>query len=139
MASQQGWYWIGAGMLALGLTSSVTNPRSDWARDVRDRVMNTADRLSAETVTHVDLAKSAWCPRRAHAEARPEVAMARAEEKIACLDASLARRQAAFDRVEAAKIRILNRRMNAITVLCPRQKVGMRLPALPALPGEGTL
>jgi hypothetical protein len=139
MASQQGWYWIGAGMLALGLTSGTANYPGEWMRGLRDQVVATAERASAETVAHLNLARSAWCERQAPSEIRPGMAMARVDARMASLHASLERRQAEVERVQAAKIRMINRQMRAVAVVCPRQKIVVRVPALPPAPGEGTL
>jgi len=128
MASQQGWYWIGVGMLALGLTNNLADTRGDWTRDIANKLRNAVEEASGQAVAYWDRTESTWSDRKADMDefAAPVVRVTQA--RIACANLALARRQAAWARLETARTRMLKQRVRHVTVSCPGQNFVIDVP-----------
>jgi hypothetical protein len=154
MKTGQGWGWLAAGVLALGLNGFYQDGGAAWTQRVLGRVgdrsealvglaSGTVDRL----VERVDLAvargETTSC-RLATAVARFQTGMARTQTGLAHLEAMTARQEAGLARVEAnrarieaqvARVRLAPVAFNTLEmpmVACPRSRVNvLRVPRAP--------
>jgi len=151
MKTTQGWGWLAAGVLALGLNGFYQDGGAAWAHrvadEVADRSVALADLASGtvdELMAKVELAaardETTSC-KLATAMARFETGMARTQTGLAHFEAMTARQEAALARVEAnrarieaqvARVRLAPMAFDAAkipVVVCPRVRVN--LPKLP--------
>jgi hypothetical protein len=159
MKTTQGWGWLTAGVLALGLNGFYQDGGADWAHRLVDGM---AERVAVRTSAVQDLAsagvdrfvetaslvavrdETASC-RLATAMARLQIKMARTQGGLAHFEAMSARQEAALARVEAQRARIQAEtvrvqvatevfspvmvRAMKVPVVCPRVRVSV--PRLP--------
>lgn len=137
---RQGWYWIGLGVLALGINGRVANAPAGWIDSVTAQVTKVAQNASRVTTAYVDEVRYVWYEPKAHVgRVRPEVVVTQAHAQIACANAKLARKQASIARLEAVRMRVIDREMRHITTVCPRQRIAIRIPELPPIMSDGTI
>jgi len=153
MKTSQGWGWLAAGVLALGLNGFYQDGGSAWAHRVLDRVGSRsgalvvlASRTVDQVMERVNLAtargETTSC-KLATAVARFETGMARTQTGFARLEAMTARQEAAVARVEAnrarieervARVRLAPMAFNAAripVVVCPRVRVNVPMVQIP--------
>jgi len=166
MKTTQGWAWLAAGVLALGLNGIYHDGGAAWAHRAVERIADTSeallvrasgqrDRFIERTNLVVAWDETSSC-RVATAIARVQTKMARTQSGMARFEAMSARQEAALARVEANRARIEAQvahvrldpvEFNSVTVpvvVCPRVRV-TKLPVIkiPApvvhveLPGTG--
>jgi hypothetical protein len=156
MKTNQGWGWLAAGVLALGLNGVYQDGGAARAHRVLDRV---ADRSGAlvdmasgtvdqwmERVELVAARGETTSCKLATAMARLQTGMARTQTGWAHLEAMTARQEAATARVEAnrariearvARVRLAPMAFDAVripVVACPRVRVKVPIVKFPQLP-----
>jgi hypothetical protein len=144
MKSMQGWGWLAAGVLALGLNGIYHDGGAAWARQAVGQVI---ERIESRTSPVLALAvgradwfltqakitaaqeQTASC-RVATAVARFQTKMARSQTGMARIEEMSAREEAAFARIEANRARIEAQVVRARfepamfnSVVCPRVRV----------------
>ena len=116
MKTTQGWGWLAAGVLALGLNGFYQDGGAAWAHRVADEVADrsgalvdvasgTVDQLMAKVELAAARDETTSC-KLATAMARFETGMARTQTGLAHFEAMTARQEAALARVEANRARI---------------------------------
>jgi len=153
MKTTQGWGWLAAGVLALGLNGFYHDGGTAWAHRIVDRLADQSQALAdvaserlggymgrANLVAVRD--ETASC-RVATAIARVQTKMARTQNGMARFEAMSGRQEAALARVEANRARIEARvRLAPVTfnsvaapvVVCPRVRVNVPRVNVPKLP-----
>jgi hypothetical protein len=151
MKTAQGWGWLVAGVLALGLNGFYQDGGAAWAHRVAERVADrsgvladlTSGRVSEmlERVSLVAAREETASCRLATAMARFQTEMARTQTGLAHFEAMSGRQEAALARVEAqrarieaqvARVRLAPMAFDAAripVVACPRVRVNV--PKLP--------
>ncbi|PYX60536.1 MAG: hypothetical protein DMG73_06120 [Acidobacteria bacterium] len=138
MASAKAWYWVAAGVLALGLNSEYQSGRLAWAHRAVDRSMALMERASDNGLRYVALAEIMLGHRQA--EFGPaQVALARVQTKVACARMALAQREIEKARPQLVKARFESEKAHLIAVTrnrvalvtCPHQsEVRVRVPSI---------
>jgi hypothetical protein len=154
MKTIQGWGWLAAGVLALGLNGFYQDGGGAWTHRMLDRVADrsgtlvdmasgTVDRLMQRVDLTVARGETTSC-KLATAMARFETGMARTQTGLAHFEAMTTRQEAALARVEAnrarmeaqvARVRLAPIAFNTLempVVACPRLRVNVpRVPRMP--------
>jgi len=156
MKPTQGWGWLVAGVLALGLNGFYQDGGAAWAHRIADRVVERSGALADLASEQVDRFremadlvavrdKTTSC-RLATAFARYRTEMARTQTGMARFEEMSARQEAALARVEADRARIEARvarlRLRPVAfnsaeipvVVCPRVRVNVPRVNVPRLP-----
>jgi hypothetical protein len=111
MSREKAWYWIAAGVLALGLSNSLAERQIGLVQGLPDQLQEEADQFTAsvsdQAMRFLDVA-SRMSDRKELGMARAEIALARVQTRVACLRSVVAERQAATARVEAEKVRVIS-------------------------------
>jgi len=138
MASAKAWYWVAAGVLALGLNSEYQRGRLEWAHRAVDRSLALTESASDQGARYVALAEIMLGHRQA--EFGPaRTALAGVQTKVACARMALAQRElerarpqlvkARFEMEKAYLIAVTGDRMALVT--CPHQpEVRVRVPRI---------
>lgn len=92
MASDKAWYWLAAGVLALGLNGAYQDGEFCWAHRLAERSANVVERASEAGLRYVTLAE-VMLGRDAGSLERTEAALQRLQEKAACRRIEMARRR----------------------------------------------
>jgi hypothetical protein len=131
MTSEKATYWMAVGLLALFVGNHFVskfngNCLAEKARFAAERVSAKADHLTAmadvmlgRTATRFDCA---------------QVAMAMTQVRLASMQNQLARGEAACIRLQASRARMIVLRQLPTPVVCPRERLEMVMPRLPAAP-----
>jgi hypothetical protein len=156
MKTTQGWAWLAAGVLALGLNGFYHDGGAVWAHRIVDRVAEASGTLADLASERVDgymgranlvaaRNETASC-RLATAIARVQTKMARTQSGMARFEVMSARQEAALARVEAnrarieaqvARVRLAPMAFNSVAVpvvACPRVRVSVPRVNVPKLP-----
>jgi hypothetical protein len=143
MDSEKAWYWIAAGVLALGLSNSLAERQIGLIQALPDRFQEAADQFTADVSDQamrvLDIA-GRLSNRNELGMAGAEVALARVQTQVACLRTVVAERQAAAAQVaeERARVRSLGELPTVRKFSCPKS------PATPTvtvhqMPGPDTI
>ena len=83
MRSEKAWYWLTAGVLALGLNGAYQDGHLGWAHSLVDRTASVLARASDRSMNLVTMAEI-MLGRIPEASGRTEVALQRVQNKIVC-------------------------------------------------------
>jgi hypothetical protein len=129
MNSKAGWYWIAAGVLALGISSRSTNSEFQ-AQSVVDRSIQFATQAADQITGRLVMALAG--PDSTLSIHNPQCPTQRVES----FRINAVRRQAALPRPSADKIRIVQVVRDPVKiVICPSQARNLRLHS--PVPGDG--
>jgi hypothetical protein len=160
MRTKQGWGWLAAGVLALGLNGVYQDSGAAWMHRVVDCVV---ERVAGQTRAVADLASERFdrlvetvslaaaqgetaSSRLTAAMERLQTRMAQTQEGFAHVEAMSARQEAAVARVEAnrarieshiTRLRLIPAAFNSVeipVVDCPRVRVNIPRVSIPRLP-----
>ena len=98
MRSEKAWYWLTAGVLALGLNGAYQDGQLGWAHSLVDRTASVVARASDRSMNLVTMAEI-MLGRIPEASDRTEVALQRVQNKIVCERVAKAQRQIAMAQV----------------------------------------
>jgi hypothetical protein len=125
MNSEKAWYWLAAGVLALGLCNSLAESRIGLVQGIPDQWQETSDQFTASASDQVmrilDVA-SRLVNRDQLGMAGAELAVARVQTQVACLRNVVAERQAAAARAaaERARSKFLEESPSVRRLSCPK-------------------
>ena len=106
MAMKQGWYWLAAGVLALGLNGVYHDGGADWARRIVNRSAVVVALASGHAERFLASAREQTLLCRVATEmARFQTKMARTQTGFAHFDAMTAQQEAGLARLEANRAR----------------------------------
>ena len=83
MRTDKAWYWLAAGVLALGLNGAYQDGQMGWAHVLVDRAAASVERLALSGQHFVAMAE-VMLGREPHAFANTQAAIERVQERIAC-------------------------------------------------------
>ncbi len=92
MTSDKAWYWLAAGVLALGLNGAYQDGQFGWVHGIADRSMETVERASTRGLSFVTPAE-VMLGRNSEALGWKEATLQRMQEKFACKRMEMAERQ----------------------------------------------
>jgi hypothetical protein len=136
MASEKTVYWVAVAVMAVFLGNHFANKYQGGC--VGDRAVATVQRLSGEVGHFLAMGQVTFgsAPRLV----APEMAMARAQNGFASMQADIARQQVACARLEAQHARMAAlQQMQNMRVMCPRQRLSFEIPQVPVIPSDGTI
>jgi hypothetical protein len=136
MASEKTVYWVAVAVMAVFLGNHFANKYQGGC--VEDRAVATVQRLSGEVGHFLAMGQVTFgsAPRLV----APEMAMARAQNGFASMQADIARQQAACARLEAQHARMMAlQQMQHIRVICPRQGMNIDVPQIAVVSSDGTI
>lgn len=137
MTSEKAMYWMAVGVLAVGALNGLVNRIGDLVPWLADRSLALVSQASQTAADYVETARMTLGGD--HLELAPApMAVVRAQTGLACIQATLARNQAALDRVQAQRlrVRVLGSRPRSIT--WPGGHVVIDLPQPPQIEQDGT-
>src|ERR1700731_1707254 len=106
MAMKQGWYWLAAGVLALGLNGAYHDGGAEWAQRIVNRSAAVVALASGHAERFLASAREQTLLCRVATEmARFQTRMARTQTGFAHFDAMTARQEAALARLEGNRAR----------------------------------
>lgn len=136
MASEKTVYWVAVAVMAISVGNHFAKKYDGGC--LTDRATAAVERLSTEANHLLAMGEMAFgaTPR----FSVPEVAMARVQSQFASMQAGIARQQAACARVQAQQARLMAfGQMQHLRVICPRQRLTVAVPRVPAIPNGGTI
>jgi hypothetical protein len=98
MQSQKAWYWLAAGVLALGLNGAYQDGQLGWVHCLADRVAGSIERVSERGVHFVTMAE-VMLGRSPGTFSRTEAALQKIQSKAACARVARVQRQVAMAQV----------------------------------------
>jgi len=98
MRTEKAWYWLAAGVLALGLNGAYQDGQLVWAHVLVDRAAASVERVALRGQHFVAMAE-VMLGREPHALAHTEAALERVQERMACDRIAQAQRHMAMARV----------------------------------------
>jgi len=111
MNSEKAWYWVAAGVLALGLSNSLAERQIGLVQGLPDQFQQAADevtaRVSDQAVRFLDVANR-LSDRKDLGVDRAEVVLARVQSRVACMQNAVAARQAARAHAQADRVRVIS-------------------------------
>ncbi len=121
MRSEKAWYWLTAGVLALGLNGAYQDGQLGWVHSLVDRTAGAVTRASERGMHFVTVAEI-MLGRMPGASDRTEVAVRRDQNKIVCERVAKAQRQIAMAQVRnqlaeaklAAKMNFVQMKMDQV-------------------------
>jgi len=126
MTSDKAWYWVAAGVLALGLSNSFVDRHMDCVRELTERVQAQENDFLAEAsdqvVQFLDVA-TRFSDQKELRSPQMQVALAKIQSRVACLQTLAAEKQAEMARHEAEKAREEMIENMPVEEICPRQKL----------------
>jgi hypothetical protein len=93
MASEKAMYWVAVAVLALAGTNGFVNDHPEWAAYLADRTIAMMEQASETAMRYATLGQDG--------SGRPQIAVSRAQVRLACVQSTLARRQAETARLRA--------------------------------------
>lgn len=136
MASEKTLYWVAVVVMAISVGNHFANKYDSGC--LTSRAMATVQRLSSEAGHFLAMGQVAFgaTPR----FTTPQVAVARVQSGFASMQADIARQQAACARLEAEHARMIAlEQMRNMRVICPRQRLNVVAPQVPAISRDGTI
>ena len=121
MASEKVMYWTALAVLGFGVANGVLNDRAEWMTRLADHSIAMIEQASDTAAHYPTLANGNLMN---NGPGRTQIAMLRAQERLAYVQRSLARHHAEMDRAQADRIRA--------RVVCPRQNFAIDIPQPPA-------
>jgi hypothetical protein len=100
MASEKGWYWLAAGVLALGLNGAYQDGQFGWAHSIADRSLEVVERASGRGMGFVTAAE-VMLGRNPAAVGQMEAALGRMQGKMACKRVEMAERRIDLARMQS--------------------------------------
>lgn len=143
MNSEKAWYWVAAGVLALGLSNSLADRQIELVQALPDRFLGLADQFTASVsdraMRFLDVA-SRLSNRNELGMAGAEVAVAQVQTRVACLRTVIAERQAAAARVAEERTRAmsLEELPSVKTFSCPKSPTAPMV-TVHQMPGPDTI
>ena len=127
MASEKALYTAAVAVLVLGLGNSFVNSNPDWLRNLSDRSVATAERLSGRAEQYLAMAQI-MVGRGESNVGRTQATLGRMQARLGEVQANLARHQAEMvrvqARVQAEDMRVLTlQQIRQVRVACPRVMV----------------
>jgi len=124
MASEKALYTVAVAVLALGLGNSLANSNPDWLRNLSDRSVATAERLSGRAEQYLAMAQVMLGQSESNV-GRTQATLGRMQAHLGEVQANLARHQVEMvrvqARVQAEDMRAMTlQQMHQIRVACPR-------------------
>ena len=121
MRSEKAWYWLTAGVLALGLNGAYQDGQLGWVHSLVDRTAGAVERASDRGMHYVTMAEI-MLGRMPEASDRTEVALQKVQNKIVCERVAKAQRQIATAQVRKqlaeaklqAKMNLVQMRMDQV-------------------------
>ena len=98
MRTEKAWYWLAAGVLALGLNGAYQDGQMGWAHVLVDRAAASVERVALRGQHFVAMAE-VMLGREPRVFAHTQAAIERVEERIACDRIAQAQRHMAMTRV----------------------------------------
>jgi hypothetical protein len=98
MRSDKAWYWLTAGVLALGLNGAYQDGQLDWAHCLAGRATSLVQRVSDRSLRLVAMAE-VMLGRSPDSFGRTEVVLQRIQTKLVCQRVAMAQRQVAMAQV----------------------------------------
>jgi hypothetical protein len=98
MRTEKAWYWLAAGVLALGLNGAYQDGQMGWVHVIVDRAATSVERVALRGQHFVAMAE-VMLGREPQAFARTQAAIERVQERIACDRIAQAQRHMAMARV----------------------------------------
>jgi len=98
MRTEKAWYWLAAGVLALGLNGAYQDGQMGWAHVLVDRAAASVDRVALRGQHFVAMAE-VMLGREPRVFAHTQAAIERVQERIACDRIAQAQRHMAMARV----------------------------------------
>ncbi|HUJ94933.1 MAG TPA: hypothetical protein VLW84_06700 [Terriglobales bacterium] len=126
MTSDRAWYWVAAGVLALGLGNSFANRQMGCIQELTDQVHVVENDLVAQASDQVVRILDVATRFSGQEELRApqmQVALSRIQSRVACLQTLAAEKQAEMARHEAEKAREEMIENRAVEEICPRQEL----------------
>jgi hypothetical protein len=103
MASEKAMYWVAVAVLALAGTNGFVNDHPEWVGHLADRAIAMMEQASATATRYATLADITLGN---DGSGRTQIAVSRAQVRLACVQGSLAGRQAEMARLGAKRIRV---------------------------------
>jgi hypothetical protein len=137
MTSEKAMYWMAVGVLAVGALNGLVNRVGELVPWLADRSLALVSQASQTAADYVETARMTLGGDQLELAPAP-MAVVRAQTGLACIQATLARNQAALDRVQAQRlrVRVLGSRPRSIT--WPGGHVVIDLPQPPQIEQDGT-
>ena len=99
MMYEKGWYWLAAGVLALGLNGAYQDGEFQWVHAAAQRSIHAVERASEQASRLIDVAEVMLGRTPASLE-RTEVALQKVQTKVACKRFEMAQREMAKAQVQ---------------------------------------
>jgi len=99
MASEKAWYWLAAGVLALGLNGAYQDGQFGWAHGIVDRSMSLVERASERGLSFASMAE-VMLGRSPETSGWTEAALEKLQARTACSRVEMAQRQIAMAQMQ---------------------------------------
>lgn len=142
MTSDKAWYWVAAGVLALGLSNSLADREIGLPRGLADQFQGAQDQfLASASDTAIGFLDSVGRLSDSNDFGNPtvQVSLARVQSRVACLSSMVAERQAELARQEAERAQEVSIEESISGDSCPRQKTQETVTKVRFIPDDDTI
>ena len=102
MASEKAMYWVAVAVLVLPGTNGFVNVHAEWAAHLADRAIAMMEQTSETAMRYATLADIMLGN---NGSGRTQIAVSRAQVRLACVQRTLTRRQGEMARLQSERIR----------------------------------
>ena len=135
MQSDKIMYWVTLGVLAMAAITGAVSGQAGWGERLAVRSIAMMSRASAQAVSYAEVAGMVWGSREDDS-ARPMRTMVEAQNRLACVQRVLVRRQAELVRVQAMRVRIRALELAPRTIVLPARNIVVEIPEAPQAPED---
>jgi hypothetical protein len=135
MQSDKMMYWVTLGVLAMAAITGAVSGQAGWGERLAGRSVAMMSRASAAAANYAEIAGMVLGSREDDS-VRPVRTVVEAQNRLACVQRVLVRRQAELVRVQAMRVRVRALERIPRTIAVPAQNIVIEIPEAPQAPED---
>ncbi|MBZ5650850.1 MAG: hypothetical protein LAO18_10240 [Acidobacteriia bacterium] len=135
MESEKMMYWVTLGVLAMAAITSAVTGHAGWGEQLADRSIAVMSRASAKATSYAEIARVVLGSGEEDS-VRPVRTVVEAQNRQACVQRVLVRRQAELVRLQAMRIRVRALERAPRTIVWPTRNMVIEIPQAPQTPED---
>ncbi len=135
MRSDKMMYWMTLGVLAMAAITGAVSGQAGWGERLAGRSVAMMSRVSEAAASYAEMAGMVLGSREDDA-VRPVRTVVEAQNRLACVQRVLVRRQAELVRVQAMRVRVRALELAPRTIVLPARNMIIEIPQAPQAPED---
>ncbi len=130
MESEKMMYWVTLGVLAMAALTGAVTGRAGWGEQLADRSIAMMSRASAQAMSYAEIA-GIVLGSGDEDSVQPARTVVEAQNRLACVQRVMVRRQAELVRVQAVRVRVRALERAPRTIVVPARNMVIEIPETP--------